>query len=346
MLQNIPLGLYYPGNSVLHSLQARTKLLMMLWLLVFLAVASQRKWHFLPYLTIILLIVVAIAVSGVSVRDLWQRMWLLVLLVLLGAFPTVLLADADDKHPLYTVGPFLTPYTVVTWAIVIASILLAMYLLLLLLPMPRLRNLRQNRWFRRSLIILLFPTISILMLVSLVPILPKANALTIGPIVISHDGIWLLVSSFTIFLVLYAFSLLLTMTTPPVALIEGLSLLLTPLRRLRLPIDEFALMALLALRFFPTLIEEVEQLLKAQTARGADISEGTLRERLQSLVALFVPLMQRSLRRATDLSVALEARGYEVEGSQTLLYETSLGTVDYITLGVVVLVTLTALYLG
>jgi energy-coupling factor transport system permease protein len=116
-----------------------------------------------------------------------------------------------------------------------------------------------------------------------------------------------------------------------------LTLLLAPLRRLRLPVNDFALMALLALRFIPTLLEEVEQLVKAQMARGADLSHGTIRERLQSLTALFVPLMQGTLRRATELATALEARGYQVEGRQTPLHEKALGVVDYVVLGVVVL---------
>jgi len=133
------------------------------------------------------------------------------------------------------------------------------------------------------------------------------------------------------------------MTTTPVALIEGLTVLLAPLRRLRLPIDEFALMALLALRFIPTLTEEVELLIKAQTARGADFAHGTLRERAQSLTALFVPLLQGALRRAADLATALEARGYTVEGRQTLLHEGRLAARDYVTFTAVVLVTIGAL---
>ena len=152
-------------------------------------------------------------------------------------------------------------------------------------------------------------------------------------------------TAFVVLLVLYACSLLLTMTTTPVALIEGLTMLLLPLRRLRLPVDDFALMTLLALRFFPTLIEEAEQLTKAQAARGADLASGTVRERLQSLATLFVPLMQGVLRRAADLATALEARGYEVEGRQTMLHETAFGKVDYVVLGMVVLVTVGALML-
>jgi energy-coupling factor transport system permease protein len=102
-------------------------------------------------------------------------------------------------------------------------------------------------------------------------------------------------------------------------------------------------MALIALRFIPTLIDEAEQLVKAQTSRGADLSEGTLRERMQSLAMLFVPFLQGALRRAADLATALESRGYEVEGKQTRLYERALGLVDYGVLGIVLVVTIGAL---
>jgi energy-coupling factor transport system permease protein len=161
---------------------------------------------------------------------------------------------------------------------------------------------------------------------------PASTMLPIGPYVITYGGVWSLVTFVVVLPVLYTFSILLTMTTSPVALIEGLTLLLAPLRTFRLPVDDFALMALLALRFIPTLLEEVEQLIKAQAARGADLAHGTLRERIESLVMLFVPLLRGTLRRASELAIALDARGYESEGKQTLLHETRLKRIDYVTL--------------
>src|SRR5207302_1357686 len=123
---------------------------------------------------------------------------------------------------------------------------------------------------------------------------------------------------------------LVTMTTSPVKLVEGMTMLMAPLRRLKLPVDDFALMVLISLRFVPTLLEEVEQLIKAQTSRGADLTSGTLRERLQSLPMLFLPLMRGVFRRASELATALEARGYEVQGHQTLLHESTFSMLDYL----------------
>jgi len=116
------------------------------------------------------------------------------------------------------------------------------------------------------------------------------------------------------------------------------------MRWLKLPVDDFALMTLIALRFIPTLIEEVEQLIKAQTARGADYTHGTIRERSQSLLALFIPLLQDVLRRASDLATALESRGYEVGSRQTRLHEKRLGAIDYSVLATVAVITIASLF--
>lgn len=340
IFKNIPLGTYFPVNSLLHRLQARAKLLLFLWFIICLTVANQHQWHFLPYVIVVLLVCTGIALSGISPRQFWQRMWLLVLFSIIGGI-SVLLYPETNAQPLSTFSPLQFSFAQVYWAVLAYSVLLALYILVSRLPIPALRNVRRQRWFRYSGILLLVITTSILANLWLIHI--TSATLLIGPIVITYDSIWLLVSAFTFFLVLYTLSLLLTMTTTPVALIEGMTLLMTPLRWLRLPVDDFALMTLLALRFIPTLIEEVQQLIKAQTSRGADLTHGTLRERLQSLTALFVPFLQGTLRRAAELATALEARGYAVEGRQTPLHETAFAAVDYVVLGTVVLVTVGAL---
>jgi len=174
---------------------------------------------------------------------------------------------------------------------------------------------------------------------------PTGNpVLTLGAIVLTDDGLWVFVAFSVILVVLYVVAMLLTMTTTPVALVEGLTMLLGPLRRLRLPVDDFALMTLLALRFIPTLVDEVDQLILAQTARGAELGHGSLGDRIKSLAALFVPLMRAVLRRASDLATALEARGYAVDGPATLLHETTLAWFDFATLAALVVVTGGALF--
>lgn len=156
--------------------------------------------------------------------------------------------------------------------------------------------------------------------------------LPIGPIVVTYDGIWFTISFTAIFLLLYLGSITLTLTTSPVALAEGIVLLLRPLRRLRMPVEEFGLMTLISLRFVPVLVQETEQLVKAQISRGADFTTGSLAARVRRLGTLLVPLVQGALRRAEGLSSALEARGYGVTGNATLLHEGPLRIFDWLAL--------------
>jgi energy-coupling factor transport system permease protein len=112
----------------------------------------------------------------------------------------------------------------------------------------------------------------------------------------------------------------LTLTTPPIALTDGLAWLGRPLRRIRVPTDELALMVTIALRFIPTLLVELETIMRAQRARGADFSSGGPLARAKALVPVLVPLFVLSFRRADDLAVAMEARCYRPGVLRTRLY--------------------------
>jgi len=103
---------------------------------------------------------------------------------------------------------------------------------------------------------------------------------------------------------------LLTLTTSPIALTDALERLLSPLRVLRFPAHELAMMMTIALRFIPTLLEETDKIMKAQSARGADFESGNLMRRAKAMVPLLVPLFISAFRRAGDLAMAMEARCY------------------------------------
>lgn len=159
---------------------------------------------------------------------------------------------------------------------------------------------------------------------------------SLGPIVITYDGIWFVISFCAIFLLLYLGSMTMTMTTTPVALAEGVVQLLRPLRRLHVPVDEFGLMVLVALRFIPVLVQETEQLVKAQASRGADLATGSPVARVRGVALLLVPLVQGALRRAQGLAAALESRGYGVTREATLLHEGNLRLADWAVLAGVI----------
>ncbi|MDM5311387.1 energy-coupling factor transporter transmembrane component T family protein [Peribacillus frigoritolerans] len=103
---------------------------------------------------------------------------------------------------------------------------------------------------------------------------------------------------------------LLTLTTSPISITDGMEELLGPLKKWKMPVHELALMMSIALRFIPTLMEETEKIMKAQTARGVDFSSGPLKDRVKSIVPLLVPLFVSSFKRAEELATAMESRGY------------------------------------
>lgn len=127
---------------------------------------------------------------------------------------------------------------------------------------------------------------------------------------------------------------LLTLSTTPVDLTDGLECLLKPLEAIRVPTHELALMMSIALRFIPTLLEETSKIVKAQMARGANFSKGSLWARLKALVPILVPLFVQSFNRAEDLATAMEARGYNGGKGRTKFRQLRWKRVDTVTMGV------------
>lgn len=130
-----------------------------------------------------------------------------------------------------------------------------------------------------------------------------------------------------VFLVLL--SSLLTLTTDPVSLTDGMEQLLSPLRVIHFPAHEMAMMMTIALRFIPTLLEEADKIKKAQTARGADFESGNLFSRAKAMVPLLVPLFIGAFRRAGDLAMAMEARCYHGSEGRTRLRVLKMKKADY-----------------
>ena len=111
-------------------------------------------------------------------------------------------------------------------------------------------------------------------------------------------------------LMLVAGTFLLTYTTSPIALTDGLESLLSPFKKIHLPVHELAMMMCIALRFIPTLIEETDKIMSAQKARGADFETGNLLQRVKALVPILIPLFISAFRRADELATAMECRCY------------------------------------
>ena len=123
-------------------------------------------------------------------------------------------------------------------------------------------------------------------------------------------------------------SVLLTYTTSPIALTDGLERLLSPLKVIGVPVHEFSMMMTIALRFIPTLIEETDKIMNAQKARGADFSSGGLVKRAKALLPVLIPLFASSFRRAGELATAMECRCYRGDKGRTRMTQLHYSLVD------------------
>jgi len=135
---------------------------------------------------------------------------------------------------------------------------------------------------------------------------------------ITHEGLYQGAFVTWQFIALVLSGAILTMTTPPSEMINGLEKLLYPLKYIGVPTQDIAVMVSMSLRFVPTLLEEFDRIKTAQTARGADMVTGTLWKRLRTTAAMALPLMMSAMRRADDLAEAMEARGYHRSPRTTL----------------------------
>ena len=135
-------------------------------------------------------------------------------------------------------------------------------------------------------------------------------------------------------------SSLLTYTTSPIVLTDGIESLLNPFRRFGVPAHELAMMMTIALRFIPTLLEETDRIMKAQLARGADFNSGHLLKRAKNLLPLLVPLFISAFRRADELAIAMEARCYRGGENRTRMHQLLFAARDGAAMAGVVLLTL------
>ena len=197
-----------------------------------------------------------------------------------------------------------------------------------------------------ALLIMLYPLAKIparLILRSLRPIIPviiftglinmffvpgNITLLQIGPAGISDRGLAVAVTMCVRIISLIAGTSLLMYTTTPITLTDALERLFSPLKALRLPVHEIAMMMTIALRFIPTLIEETDKIMSAQKARGADMESGSIIQRVKALIPVLIPLFVSAFRRADDLALAMESRCYRDGKGRTRMRQLRVGIVD------------------
>ena len=151
---------------------------------------------------------------------------------------------------------------------------------------------------------------------------------TLGFLSISREGLRMAALLALRILCLIAGTSVLTYTTSPIALTDGIEQLFSPLKKLGAPVHEIAMMMTITLRFIPTLIEETDKIMSAQKARGADLESGGLFQRMKALLPILIPLFVSAFRRAEELALAMECRCYHGGEGRTRMRTLRLGTVD------------------
>ena len=251
MLKDITLGQYFPGTSVIHRLDPRTKLLGVILYIVALFLA--KSW--ISYGVVLAFMILAISVSKIPPKSIVSGMKPLVVILIFTGVLNLFYSDG---------GVVL----VKIWKLTITS---------------------------EGLTRAIFMTSRILMLIS---------------------GTFLL-----------------TYTTSPIALTDGLESLLGPLKKLHVPVHELSMMMCIALRFIPTLIEETDKIMNAQKARGADFENGSIIDRAKALIPVLVPLFISAFRRADELATAMECRCYQGGEGRTKMKLLRYGRNDFYAFG-------------
>ena len=167
--------------------------------------------------------------------------------------------------------------------------------------------------------------------------MPGNVLVRIGFLKITDQGLYTAVFMAIRLIMLIIGTSLLTFTTKPINLTDGIESLLTPLGKIGVPTHELAMMMSIALRFIPTLLEETDKIMKAQQARGADFESGNLIARAKALVPILVPLFVSAFRIAQDLAMAMEARCYKGGKGRTRLHQMKFGKIDYIAVFILLL---------
>jgi len=159
----------------------------------------------------------------------------------------------------------------------------------------------------------------------------------LGPVRLTSVGLITAVKMVTRLILLISGTSVLTLTTSPIQLTDGIEFALKPFKRFGVPSHEIAMMMTIALRFVPTLLEETDKIMKAQMARGADFETGSLVKRAKSLIPLLVPLFVSAFRRADELAMAMEARCYRGDVNRTRMKQMTLERRDFLAVGVIAL---------
>ena len=243
MLKDITLGQYFPGDTVVHRLDPRTKLLLVIIYIV--GLFNSVGWA--SYAFVILVTALSMAISKIKPRSALKGLKPLVIIIILTAVLNIFYID----------GTPIVEGWIITWEGIERAVMMSLRIILLIVG-----------------------------------------------------------------------TFMLTYTTSPIALTDGLEIMMGPLKKIKIPVHEMSMMMSMALRFIPTLIEETDKIMSAQKARGADFDSGNLFQRAKALLPILVPLFVSAFRRADELAVAMESRCYHGGEGRTRMKQLKMQGID------------------
>jgi energy-coupling factor transport system permease protein len=249
MLKDITLGQYFPGNSLIHRLDPRVKLILVIAFVVLIFMAKTLC----SFLLLIVGVAVLVLMSGISARVILKSIRPVLFLMLFTAVINLFWTKGEGD-PIFTLG------FIKIWEQGIKNALFMIF---------------------------------------------RIVSLVTGT------------------------SLLLTYTTSPIELTDALERLLKPLKLVRVPVHDFAMMMTIALRFIPTLLEETDKIVNAQKARGASLDRGNLIDKVKAFVPILIPLFISAFRRADELACAMECRCYRGDEGRTRMKVLHMGALDF-----------------
>ncbi len=249
MISDITLGQFFPGESLIHKLDPRTKILMATAFIVAVFLANNPA----AFLFLTLVTMSLVLISGISVKTVLKSIKPIIIILIFTALINVFLTRGEGE-PL-----------VAFWVIKI---------------------------YTKGIVRAIFMALRVVLLI-------------VGT------------------------SVLLTYTTSPISLTDGIESLLKPLKLIKVPVHLFAMMMTIALRFIPTLVEETEKIMNAQKSRGADFTSGGIIKRAKALIPILIPLFVSSFKRAEELATAMECRCYRGDVNRTKLVKLTFRFKDY-----------------
>ncbi len=178
----------------------------------------------------------------------------------------------------------------------------------------------------------MFFMVLFLFVINLLVVKTGNKLIAIGSFEIYDGAIFQTLYIFIRLILMLSISGILTTTTKPLDLTLGIEDLLAPLAKIKVPAHEIAMMISIALRFIPTLLDEIQRIMKAQESRGVDLQEGKLKEKIMAVLSLIVPLFVSSFQRADELANAMEARGYVPDAHRTRYKQLHIHTKDIVCL--------------